>query len=103
MLALKCALQQIACKRLTPSLMAYAHMHTSNSIATVASWSTNYCLHSGVPEISSGECELACGRMGYQRLLKDKLQITKLLSLVFIAKVVNKSNRGQNDQNFYRW
>ena len=76
MLTLKCALEQIACKHSTHSLLVYMYMGTSNPMPTVASWSMNSCLHSGVPEVASGEHELACGEAGCQSLLKGKLQIT---------------------------
>jgi len=68
---------------------------------TVASNSTNSCLHSRLPEIASGERKLRSVRAGCQRLVKNKLQITyynQLSPLVFMAKVVNKSNLGQKSQ-----
>jgi len=39
-------------------------------MSAVASRSVNACLHRGVPEIASSECELAFGRAECQRLLK---------------------------------
>jgi len=44
MLTLKCALQQIAYKRLTFSLSVYVYMSISNLMPADAYWSTNYDL-----------------------------------------------------------
>jgi len=76
MLTLKCALQQIACKRLTLFLPVNVSVSISNSMPTISPWSTNSGFHSSVPKIASGERELACIETGFQRLLKGKLQIT---------------------------
>jgi len=67
------------------------------------------------PRVQTPVCTAACQRLppvnasscfaerDDRGCSERKLQITQLLPLVFMAKVVNKSNRGQNDQNFHRW